>query len=192
MTLIPAQLTAPQLPRRRQLLFGTAFAAVGVAMLELALVGMYLGERTAHAGTWLSENTIPLTQPNMQMGTLVLGSIFVQWAVWAIARNVRWQAYTGLGLTLLMGVAFLSQTTFLWKVTELTMAQAEGPTFFAVTGTHFAIVVAAMLFIVLMAFRTLGGQFSSRLPDGVSAAAMFWHVSVALYSVIWLAVYIMK
>jgi len=45
---------------------------------------------------------------------------------------------------------------------------------------------------VLMGIRTLGGQFSSRLPDGVSAAALFWHVSVALYSVLWLAVYIMK
>ena len=31
MALIPATLTAPPLPRRRQLLFGTAFAAVGVA-----------------------------------------------------------------------------------------------------------------------------------------------------------------
>lgn len=192
MTVIPADLAAPRLPRRRQLLFGTAFVAAGVAMLELALVGMYLTERTAHAGTWLSENAIPLTQSNMQLGSLVLGSIFIQWAVWAIARDVRWQAYTGLGLTLLMGFAFLNQTTFLWKITALKMAQAEGPTFYAVTGTHFAIVIAAMAFIALMAIRTLGGQFSSRLPDGVSAAALFWHVSVALYAVIWLAVYIMK
>lgn len=192
MALIPAELTAPPLPRRRQLLFGTTFAAVGVTMFQLALVGMYLAERAAHRTTWLSENVIPLTQPNMQLGTLVLGSIFVQWAVWAIARNERGQAYLGLGLTVLMGAAFLNQTTFLWKSVALRMAQQEGPTFYAVTGAHFAIVAAAMVFIVLMGIRALGGQFSSRLPDGVSAAALFWHVSVALYSVVWLAVYIMK
>lgn len=128
----------------------------------------------------------------MQLGTLVLGSIFIQWAVWAIARNERGQAYLGLGLTLLMGAAFLNQTTFLWKTVGLRMAQQEGPTFYAATGAHFAIVGIAMAFIVLMGIRTLGGQFSSRLPDGVSAAALFWHVSVALYSVLWLAVYIMK
>lgn len=192
MALIPATLTAPPLPRRRQLLFGTTFAAVGVAMFELALVGTYLAERSAHRATWLSENVIPLTQPNMQLGTLVLGSIFIQWAVWAIARNERGQAYLGLGLTLLMGAAFLNQTTFLWKTIGLRMAQQEGPTFYAVTGAHFAIVGIAMVFIVLMGIRALGGQFSSRLPDGVSAAAIFWHVSVALYSVLWLAVYIMK
>lgn len=192
MALIPANLTAPPLPRRRQLLFGTAFATAGVAMFELALIGMYLSERAGHRNVWLTENTIPLTQPNMQLGTLVLGSIFVQWAVWAIARNERGQAYLGLGLTLLMGAAFLNQTTFLWKSVELRMAQPEGPTFYAVTGGHFAIVCVAMAFLVLMGIRALGGQFSSRLPDGVSAAALFWHVSVALYTVLWLAVYIMK
>lgn len=192
MSLIPAELTAPPLPRRRQLLFGTTFVAAAVAMFELALVGMYLAQRAGHRGTWLSENAIPLTQPNMQLASLVLGSIFVQWAVWSIARNERGQAYLGLALTLLMGAAFLNQTTFLWKTVALGMAQQEGPTFYAVTGGHFAIVAAAMIFIVLMGFRALGGQFSSRLPDGISAAAMFWHVSVALYSVVWLAVYIMK
>jgi heme/copper-type cytochrome/quinol oxidase subunit 3 len=192
MALIPATLSAPPLPRRRQLLFGTTFVSVGVAMFELALIGMYLAERSSHRNVWLSENTIPLTQPNMQLGTLVLGSIFVQWAVWAIARNERGQAYLGLGLTLLMGAAFLNQTTFLWKTIGLRMAQPEGPTFYAVTGAHFAIVAAAMIFVALMTIRALGGQFSSRLPDGLSAAALFWHVSVALYSVLWLAVYIMK
>ncbi|MBX7068653.1 MAG: cytochrome c oxidase subunit 3 [Microthrixaceae bacterium] len=192
MALVPATLTAPPLPRRRQLLFGTTFAAAGVAMFQLALVGMYLAERAGHRNVWLTENAIPLTQPNMQLGSLVLGSIFVQWAVWAIARNERGQAYLGLGLTLLMGASVLNQTTFLWTTVALRMDQLEGPLFYAVTGTNFAIIAAAMLFVLLMGIRTLGGQFSSRLPDGVSAAALFWHVSVVLYSVVWLAVYIMK
>ena len=52
--------------------------------------------------------------------------------------------------------------------------------------------VLALGFILLMAFRALGGQYSARLPDGISAAALFWHVNVALYAVVWLAVYIMK
>ena len=43
-----------------------------------------------------------------------------------------------------------------------------------------------------MGFRTLGGQFSSRQPDGIAAAAVFWYACVALYVVVWFAVYIMK
>lgn len=53
-------------------------------------------------------------------------------------------------------------------------------------------VVAGMIFIALMAFRALGGQFSSRQPDGIAAAAVFWYASCAVYAVVWVAVYIMK
>ena len=49
-----------------------------------------------------------------------------------------------------------------------------------------------MVFIVVVAFRTLAGQYSSRDREGVVAAALFWHVTVALYLVIWYAVYITK
>jgi heme/copper-type cytochrome/quinol oxidase subunit 3 len=192
MSLIPANLVAAPLPRRRQQLFGTAFAAAGVAMFQLALVGIYLAERADDSGRWLSQNTIPLTQPNMQFGTLLLGSIFIQWAVWSIARNERGQSYLAIGLTLLMGLAFLSQTTFLWKTVALELRSPEGPAFYAVTVVNFAIVIVAMAYVMLMAVRALGGQYSSRLPEGISSAALFWHVAVALYSVVWLAVYVMK
>ena len=196
MTLIPATLTPPVLPRRRQLLFGTAFASVAVAMFLLTLVGMYLSARHAHAGQWLATgpgaNVIELTQPVMQLATLLMSAVMMQWAVWAIARDERGQAYLALGITVLMGLAFLNQSSFLWEQAAVKMSQPEGPLFYAVTGGQFAITIAAIGFVILMAFRTLGGQFSSRLPDGVSAAAMFWHVNVALYAVVWYAVYVMK
>jgi heme/copper-type cytochrome/quinol oxidase subunit 3 len=61
-----------------------------------------------------------------------------------------------------------------------------------VTGGHLAMVGAAMVFLVLMAFRALGGNFSSRQPDGIAAAAVLWDAAVAVYAVIWFAVYIQK
>ena len=192
MSIIPASVPAPVLPRRRQLLFGTMFVSAAVAMFEFSLVASYLAERAGKRNVWLTENSIPLTQPNMQFAALILGSIFVQWAVWAIARNERGQAYLALGCTAVMAAAFLNQITFLWQRVGMTMAQAEGPFFYAVTGANFAFIALALGFILLMAFRALGGQYSARLPDGISAAALFWHVNVALYAVVWLAVYIMK
>ncbi len=53
-------------------------------------------------------------------------------------------------------------------------------------------VVIAMIFVALMAFRALAGQESRRQHDGISAAALFWHASVVVYVVIWLAVYVAK
>jgi hypothetical protein len=43
-----------------------------------------------------------------------------------------------------------------------------------------------------MSFRALGGQYTSRQHDGISAAALAWHAQVAIFFVIWLAIYITK
>jgi heme/copper-type cytochrome/quinol oxidase subunit 3 len=179
-------------PRRRELLFATAFATAGVAMCLLTLMGAYLAARNAAGAEWLVDNNIPLAQPNMQMLTLAMSVVTMQWAVYSISRDDRTHTYLALGVTLLLGAAFVNQTTFLYKQAGVTMAQPEGPVFYAVTGGHLAMVLAGIIFLLLMGFRALGGQFSSRQPDGISAAAVYWHACVALYVVVWVGVYIMK
>lgn len=182
----------PALPRRRELLFGTALLTAGVSMGLITLIGAYVATRAAAGSAWFSEGSIPLTQPNMQLLTLGMSAVTMQWAVHSIIRDDRYHTYLALGITVLLGAAFVNQTTFLYSEAEVTMAQAEGPLFYAVTVGHLAMVVGGLVFIALMAFRTLGGQFSSRQPDGISAAAIFWYAAVALYPVIWFAVYVQK
>lgn len=180
------------LGRRRELLFGTAFATSGVVMCMLTLVGAYLAARNAAGADWLSANTIALTQPNMQMFGLALSVVTIQWAVYAIGNDDRVSTYLALGLTLILGAAFINQTTFLWSMAAVTGDQPEGTLFYAVTGGHVAMTIAAMVFVVFVAFRALAGQYSSRNPDGIAAAAVFWDAMVAVYVVVWIAVYIMK
>jgi heme/copper-type cytochrome/quinol oxidase subunit 3 len=116
----------------------------------------------------------------------------VQWAAWAIARDARGQAYLALGITALLGLAFINQTSFLYNVAGVTMEQPAGPYFYAVTGAQLAMCVAALAMLAVMVFKTLGGQYSSTNPDGLSALAIFWQAMVAMYAVIWIAVYVMK
>ena len=52
--------------------------------------------------------------------------------------------------------------------------------------------IVAMIFVALMGFRALVGQFTSRQHDGITAAAMFWHASVVVYLFIWYAIYVTK
>lgn len=189
----PAIITpAHTAPRRREMLFGTAFATAGLVMVVLTLVGAYVTARNAAGADWLAMNPIPLTQPNMQMAALVLSVVTMQWAVYAIGNDDRTSTYVALGATLLLGTAFVNQSIFLWKFVGVTGDQPEGPLFYAVTGTHLAMVLAAMVFLLFVAFRALGGQYSSRNPDGIAAAAVLWDAAVALYVVIWVGVYIMK
>ena len=179
-------------PRRRELLFGTAFATAGVVMMMITLIGAYLSARGAAGPSWLANNQIPLSPGNMMMATLAMSVVTMQWAVWSIDRDDRPHTYLALGVTLLFGAAYINQASFLYSQVEMTMGQIEGALFYAVTGGHIAMVAAGMIFLVLMGFRALGGQFSSRQPDGIGAAAVFWHATVATYVLIWIAVYILK
>lgn len=189
----PAIITpARTAPRRRELLFGTAFATAGLVVVQLTLIGAYLAARNAAGASWLAENAIPLTQPNMQAFGLALSVVTMHWAVYSINNDDRTNTYVALGATLVLGAAFVNQTIFLWKFAGITGDQPEGPLFYAVTATNVAMVLAGMVFLFFVAFRALGGQFSSRNPDGIAAAAVLWDASVALYMVIWIAVYIMK
>lgn len=188
--------TVPAAPanlhRRREALFGSAFVTAGVVMGLLTLIGSYIATRDAAGAAWLAENDIPLTQANMQLITLGMSAVTMQWAFYAVARDDRYHAYMALGITLMLGVAFVNQTTFLYRMSGITMAQAEGPLFYGVTAGHLAMVVFGLLFLVLMTFRVFGGQFTSRQPDGIGAAAVFWYACVGLYGLIWFAVYVQK
>jgi len=70
--------------------------------------------------------------------------------------------------------------------------QPEAGATFAVVGAHVAMVLVGLLMVAVMAFRTFGGQFSSRYPDGWSAAALYWHTTVGVYVLVWYAVYVTK
>lgn len=188
---------APPLQRPRVLMVGTAFASAAAIMVLLGMIGVYLTQRgavLAAGDTWLPEGvTIPLSQPNIMMATLLMGSVAVQWAVYAIARDDRINAYMALGLTLLFGVMVIVMTTYLYSLMELDVAGSpQGVLLYAITGGHLAFLIGTMVFLALMSFRALAGQFTSRQHDGVSAAALAWHAQVAIFFVIWLAIYITK
>jgi cytochrome c oxidase subunit 3 len=188
---------APSVQRPRVLMIGTAFASAATLMMFAGLIGVYLSRRAelvAAGDAWLPQGVdIPLQQPNMMLFTLVGSAVTVQWAVYAIARNDRTNTYLALGLTFVFGIAYINMQSYLYTLMEFDItANQQGVLVYTITGAHILMVVAAMVFVALMAFRALAGQETSRQHDGVSAAALFWHASVVAYAVIWLAVYVTK
>ena len=190
---------APPAPaqRPRVVMVATAFASAASAMYFLSLVGMYLSQRTATllgGNPWLPEDVIiPLTQPNLLLGTLLMSSVTMQWAVSGIKDDDRPHAYLALLITLGLGFCFIVMTAYLYSLMQFDLAQSSvSILFYAITAGHVLMLVAAMVFVVLMAYRALGGQFTSRQHDGMSAAALYWHTTVAVFALIWLAIYITK
>lgn len=188
---------APPVQRPRVLMVATAFVSAGVVMAFIALLGIYLNERAAVIATgskWLPEgSTIPLQQPNTIFITLIMSVISMAWAANAISKNDRVNAYLALGLTLMLGLASIVMTTYLWTLMELDIASgAQGVLIYTITGAHIVMLVLAMIYTALMSLRALGGQFNSREHDGISAAALFWYAMVAVYALIWIIIYVTK
>ncbi len=193
---LPSAAPPPPTPRPRVLLVGTAFAAAASVMLFVGLIGVYLSVRTTliqDVGTWLPQGVIvPLVQPNMMMFTLLLSVVTMQWAVSSIKNDDRTNTYLALGVTLLLAFAFLVEYGYLFSLMKLSMDSQQGVLIYALTGANIAMTIVAMVFVILMGFRSLAGQYTSRHYDGIAAAALYWHSMVAVYALIWYVVFITK
>lgn len=189
-TVAPAPVARP-----RVLMIGTALATGAVVMLFAGLLGVYLSSRAAAGAIgWIPEEIVlPLTQPNVMLITLIMGSITIQWAAFSIGHDDRKNAYVALGLTAVIGVAYVNMAAHLYTLTGLDVdGTAVSTLIVTITGAHIAMVIGATIFAVLMVFRALGGQYTSRQHDGVSAAAFFWHATTFVFFFIWLIIYVTK
>jgi heme/copper-type cytochrome/quinol oxidase subunit 3 len=180
---------APAPARPRVLFTATALGVAAAAMLMAGLIGIYLEQRAAAGGTtadWLPEGaSLPLLPANMALITMLMSSITVQWAVYAMGRNDRRHVYLALGLTTLFGVSFINSMGFLFSQLGTGIGDSVfGTMAYAVLGTMTAYVIAAIVFVVLMGFRALGGQFSPRDREGLASAALAWHFVVLCWFVV--------
>ena len=188
---------APEPPRPRVLLVGTAFAAGAAAAGLCSLVALYSQVRAsslASEGSWLPDNTVmPLTPGNMGLVSLLMSLVTAAWAVYALRNDDRVHAWLAIALTLVFGATFITDTAYLWQQSHLVIGDdPQAVLIYVITGLHVAMVVAGMLYLLVMGFRSLGGQLTGRAAEGVEAAALFWYVTVAVYAVVWYAIYVTK
>ena len=194
---IPANPPAPQPTRPRVLLIGTLLSIAACFMLFAGLIGVYVATRAGvvHSGqTWLPKgSTIPLTPGTMNLFTFLLSAVTMRWSVYAVTNNDRQHALLALAVTILFGVCVINSTSFLYSQTHLGVSgSAAGALFYVITGAHLAMTVAALVFAAIMTFRTLGGEYSGRDREGIVAASLFWYATIAVYAVVWYAVYVTK
>jgi heme/copper-type cytochrome/quinol oxidase subunit 3 len=198
-TAVSSLVTAPPpAPRRPRVLFtAAAFGAAGSALVVLSMLAVYLqvrGDFLDSGASYLPDDILlPLTPGGMGMVTLAMSLVSVAWAVWALRRDDRPHAYLAIGLTLLLGVAFINATVYLYTQLGIALtASATGGLLIIVTATHLVMVVVGMVFIAVMGFQSLGGQLTGRDAEGMSAAALYWYVTVAVYTAIYYGIYITK
>jgi heme/copper-type cytochrome/quinol oxidase subunit 3 len=192
-----ATLDPPVEQRPRMLVVGSVLGSAAAAMVVLGLLAVYLSERAAivnSGGTWLPGSvTVSLTQPNVMLFGLIMASITMQWAVSAVRSDDRINSYLALGLTFLFGLGYVNMMVYFLSKAGLDIDD-NLPSLLIVTvsGAHIFMAVVAMVLLALMAFRVLAGGYDSGHYDGIAAAAIFWHVMVAVYAVLWIAIFVTK
>ena len=192
-----ASAPAPPARRPRVLFTGAAFGAVASAIVVLTTLAVYLQLRDDALDRGESaipdDIILPLTPGGMGMVTLAMSLVTVAWAVWALRRDDRPHAYLALGITLLLGIAFINSTVYLYQQLALPLtASPTGALLYIVTGSHLVMAVVGLVFVMVMGFQSLGGQLTGRDAEGMSAAALYWFVTVAVYSAIYYGIYITK
>ena len=194
---IPLDVEAGSPVRPRLLLLATSLTCAAVIVGYAGLIGFYASQRAevvAAGGAWLPDGvTIPLTQPNFMLLTLSFSLVTVIWAVSAIRANDRANALIAFAMTLVFGFAQLAQTGYLLTLMNMPAAESEAAALiYALVGIQLALTAVGMGYLVVMALRTLGGGYSDKDYEGVLSAALFWIMTVGVYTALWYAVYIIK
>lgn len=187
----------PPPPRPRVLLVGTALAAGSASMAILTLIALYARLRSdvvASGEIWLPEESdVQLTPGSMGMVTLVLSLVTVTWIVQALRNDDRGHALMAFGITLLLGAAYINGVAYAWQQFGLGITSStQALLVYTITGLHVAMTGAGMLFLAVMGFRAVGGQLTGRAAEGVSAAALYWFVTVGVYAAVWYTITIIK
>ena len=113
------------------------------------------------------------------------------WAHWGLIANKRQQLITGLVLTIVLGLVFISLQAYeyaeAYKHLNLKLTTGVyGSTFFMLTGFHgFHVTLGATMLIVIL-LRALKGHFTAERHFAFEAVAWYWH----FVDVVWLGLFI--
>jgi heme/copper-type cytochrome/quinol oxidase subunit 3 len=171
------------------------FLICGEVMFFGGLVSAFLVLRVT-AAQWP-----PPLQPRLPVGvtgvnTLVLlaSSVAMAAAGRALARNDARTLTRRLLLAGALGLAFLLVQGYEWIRLVgygLTVwSGAYGTTFYTLIGTHAAHVVAALAWVGVTAWLAARGRFVDGQTGVMRACAIYWHFVVALWPVLYVAVYL--
>lgn len=122
---------------------------------------------------------------------LLSSGVTVTWAHWGLKKENRAQLITGLFLTVVLGIIFLSLQVYeyvhAYTVLGLTLkAGVYGSTFFMLTGFHGFHVTLGTIMLIVILIRSLKGHFSAHNHFGFEAVAWYWH----FVDVVWLGLFI--
>jgi cytochrome c oxidase subunit III len=117
---------------------------------------------------------------------LVISSITVQMSLRSIRNGARSRSTVWLGVTILLGIVFLSLQ--LYDYSQLGFGLKDGvfgTLFYVMTGIHMAHVIGGVVFLALVFGQAWRGRLSATHHDPLAAGAIYWD----FVDVVWLCLF---
>jgi heme/copper-type cytochrome/quinol oxidase subunit 3 len=183
----------PGRPRRGTSTIGTLLFVTADFMVLAAVVAVYLAIKEGSV-TWPPRGVQVGTYiPTMITITAIMSSFSVHWCIFAARRNDGRNAAIALGLTLFLGLAVANLEWLQFVRTGFGFNDHPYGTLFDVlVGYHLLHQLAALLVVLVLAFRTMAGHFTGDRHDALRAGAVFWQYSVVVWYVVVTVLFILS
>ena len=175
----------PGRPRRGTTTIGTLLFVTADAVVLGALCAVYFGIKEGSAAWPPRGVEVGTYIPTMITITAVMSAFSVQWGLFAARRNDGRNAVMALGLTLFLGLSIANLEWLAFIRSGFGFSDhTYGTLYDLLIGYHLVHLVAAIVILLVLAFRTMAGHFSQDRHDALRAGAVFWQYS----NVVWFVV----
>ncbi len=175
--------------------YGMVFFLASEAVFFANLIASYLYLRV-RAGAWpptVEHLTRPdILIPGINSIILVSSSFVMHYAVSSIKKGNKNGLTIGLGVTALMGLVFLAGQAYEYVHNGFGPWDGlYGSVFYTLTGFHGAHVTFGILFMLVVFFRAMRGDFSKNHHFAVTSIEMYWHFVDVVWVLLFLVLYIL-
>lgn len=186
---------SPRGPALDNLRLAILFFIGAEVMFFGALVSAFFVLRTS-APVWPPplQPRLPIAVTGLNTLVLLGSSVAMHRAIRAIRLGDPAKLVRRLGLTAVLGAVFLAVQGYEWvRLLDfgLTLSSSTyGTTFYSLIGTHAVHVLGALVWLAVTTLHAARGRFTPERSTPLRACAMYWHFVVALWPILYLAVYV--
>jgi cytochrome c oxidase subunit 3 len=148
---------------------------VSVVMIFASMTSAYLVRRAD--GNWLQFDLPP--QFWYSTGLLIFSSITMHWAYLAARKDELNQLKIAVILTTLLGAGFCVSQWMGWKelvgIGVYLIGNPSGSFVYVITGLHIFHMVSAMLFVLIILYKTFTYKVHSKNLVSIEMCTTYWH-----------------
>ena len=132
-----------------------------------------------------------LLVPAANTGLLLVSALTMYLGLRALRQDRAASLKGWLILTLVIGLVFVAGQVLEFNRSGMKITdQAFGGVFFTLMGFHAVHVIAGVIMLVLLLWRTILGDFNARRHTAIQIGAWFWYFIVAVWVVLFSALYL--